>query len=216
MGSEKGRIASALKTYYPEVFAFIEGRDVQSLNPLCTKICYDVHLATFAYNQGRYPPIHRAGPITPEDLASLERFAGRTDRTDRIYEDDLEDPIRSILFVALWKDGNLRRIRDLYDGARDAVAGTPYEPGDHAKVWYSLGRHWGSGGREPLLDKNVVRAYLVYRQNYRLAESEAKSPDRDDFREYHDWLVAKEFDPDGLFVVHKTLFTLGQATKALN
>ncbi len=216
MGSEKGRTASALETYYPEVFDCIETRDINSLNPLCTKICYDARLAAFAYNQRRYPPIYRAGPITPEDLSSLERFAGKADRTDQIYEDDLGDPIRSLLFVALWKDGNLRRIRDLCDGARDTVAGTPYEPGDHSKGWYSLGRHWGSGGKEPLLDKNVVRAFLVYRRNYRLVDEEIRSPGKEDFREYHDWLAAKGFDPDELFVVHKTLFTLGQATKTLN
>lgn len=215
MGSEKGRIASALTTYYPEAFDSLERRDIHSLNPLCNKISYDAALAPFAYNQRRYPPIYRVGPVTPEELDALKQLSEKVDRPDEIFAEDLADPVRSLLFVALWRDGNLRRIRDLYDGARDSVAGTPYEPGSHSKGWYSLGRHWGSGGKEPLLDKNVVRAYLVHRSGYRLGDKEFKSPDRDDFREYHDWLVAKELEPDELFVVHKTLFTLGQATKAI-
>jgi hypothetical protein len=216
MGSEKGRIASALKVYYPDVFGFIERRDMQGLNPLCNKICYDARLSSFAYNQRRYPPIYRAGPVASEDLGTLEDLAKKVDQTDRIFEEHLTDPIRSLLFVALWKDGDLKRIRDLYEGARDSVAGKPYEIDSHSKAWYSLGRHWGSGGSEPLLDKNVVRAYLVYREGFELVSKKIKSPDRDDFRDYHDWLVGKELDPDGLFVVHKTLFTLGQATKSLN
>ena len=66
------------------------------------------------------------------------------------------------------------------------------------------------------MDKNVVRAYLVYRSGFSLTHKGLKSPRREDFREYRDWLSAKRFDPDGLFVVHKTLFTLGQAVKAIN
>ncbi len=216
MGAEKSKIASALQTYFPQVFECIETMDISALNPLSNKICYDASLAPYSYNQRRYPPIHRAGPIRPQDLPILEELADNINQTDRIYDNLLDDPIRSLLVVALWKEGDLKRIRDLFEGARDVIQGKPYEVDSHSKVWYGLGRHWASGGKEPLLDKHAVRAYLVYRQEFKLVGKRIKSPERADFREYHEWLSAKEFDPDGLFVVHKTLFTLGQAAKTIN
>ena len=217
MKRTKSRLKKALLTYYPRVFEVLEAGDTQSLTLLSSQVCHDGHLAPYAYDESKYPALPSGDPIGKTGLARLEGFLDSDDKAAYIRDASSEGDAGLVWFLygALWQAGEVKRLRYLLAGVRDYVDGGEYREDGAVKAWYALGRHMASGGREPMVNKQVTRAHKVYRAGYDLSASKLKSPDHEDHLLYHRWMRERGLDPRELHLAHKALFTLGKATGAL-
>jgi hypothetical protein len=217
MKRTKTRLKKALLSYYPQVFEAIESGDTRSLTLLSSQVCHDGDLGRYAYDEAKYPAMPSGDAIGEEGLARLEGFLAADDKAAfvRSRSADGDAGLVWFLYGALWQAGEAKRLTHLLTGVRDYVTGAPYREDGTLKAWYALGRHIASGGRDPLVNKQVTRAHKVYRAGYDLAASKLKSPEPEDHALYHRWMKARELGPQDLHLAHKALFTLGNATKVL-
>ena len=217
MKRTKTRLKKALLSYAPRVFEVLEAGDVRSLTLLSSQVCHDADLGPYAYDESKYPAMPAGDAIGAEGLARLEGFLSADDKTSYVREmsQDGDAGLVWILYGALWQAGEVKRLRHLTSGVRDFVSGADYREDGPVKAWYALGRHLASGGREPLVNKQVTRAHKFYRNGYNLGTSKLKSPDHQDHLRYYRWMKERDLDPQELHLAHKALFTLGNAMKVL-
>lgn len=217
MKRTKTRLKKALLSYYPQVFEAVEAGDTRALALLSNQVCHDGDLGPYAYDESKYPAMPSGDPIGEEGLARLEGFLAADDKAEfvRSRSADGDAGLVWLLYGALWQAGEIKRLRYLLAGVRDYVAGAEYREDGAVKAWYALGRHIASGGREPLVNKQVTRAHKVYRAGYKLSGSKLKSPGGEDHLIYYRWMKERAFAPQDLHLAHKALFTLGNATKMI-
>ena len=217
MNPSKSRLKKALLSYYPRVFEVLEAGDTGTLVLLSNQVCHDRDLGPYAYDESKYPAMPGGDPITEKGLARLEGFLDADDKAAFVRGQSADGDAGLVWFLygALWQAGEVKRLRYLLIGVRDYVNGAEYREDGAVKAWYALGRHIASGGREPLVNKQVTRAHKVYRHGYSLSASKIKSPSSDDHLLYYRWMKDRGFGPQDLHLAHKALFTLGNATKTL-
>ena len=217
MKRTKTRLKKALLTYYPKVFEALESSDTRSLTLLSNQVCHDGDLGVYAYDEAKYPAMPGGAEIDEEGLSLLEGFAGADDRAEFIRSrgQDGNAALVWLLYAALWQAGEVRKLRHVLAGVRDYVAGAEYREDGTVKAWYALGRHVASGGKEPLVNKQVTRAHKVYRAGYSFSSDGLKSPLPEDHLRYYHWINERGLAPRDLHLAHKALYTLGNATKTL-
>lgn len=217
MKRTKTRVKKALLSYYPQVFEAVEAGDTRTLALLSNQVCHDGDLGPYAYDESKYPAMPSGDPIGEVGLTRLEGFLESGDKAAYVRDasSDGEAGLVWLLYGALWQAGEVKRLHYLLAGVRDYVTGAEYREDGVVKAWYALGRHIASGGREPLVNKQVTRAHKFYRNGYNLGTSKLKSPDHQDHLQYYRWMNERRLGPQDLHLAHKALFTLGNAMKVL-
>lgn len=125
-----------------------------------------------------------------------------------------------ILYSIIWKNQDLKKIRNIILGILDEE-----REGDSI-VFYQFGKHLNNPSIEPIIDQNVMRAFLLYKSianseeetiNKLRRKSIVNGKDENSIKEYKDWIkksIPKNLrNKRGIEKIDKLLFTVGQIVK---
>ncbi|MDD4528002.1 MAG: hypothetical protein PHF25_08225 [Candidatus Margulisbacteria bacterium] len=132
------------------------------------------------------------------------------------------DAITKLFYVALWKNGDLTKIKHIIQGIRDKEESISKEDG---LVFYHFGKYLKNKNL-PIIDQHVLRAFAIYKTentdskkiNKLRKLSTVNKSHKKIISDYKKWSV-KEVQinlkniPDYLYYIDKTLFALGKAIK---
>lgn len=131
------------------------------------------------------------------------------------------DPLSKLLYAVIWKNGDLRKIRHIIQGVKNA--GKVINDEENAVVFRQFGKFLNQRD-EPIVDQHVIRAFALYFDS---------SKDFDQIRSigllnkrhqtyidaYKNWLNSDEIlnelksQPEYTYYIDQLLFAVGKAVK---
>lgn len=174
-----------------------------------------------------YPRIHFS--ISAEEIEQLVAARILVEDEDKSpglnqgLSTKLTDPLAKLLYAALWKNGDLKKIKHIAKGIREnqSAKGLP----DEALVFYQFGRYLTKTPGQPIIDQHVIRAFGVSRsegdleiEQHRRLNALNKSH-QGLIVAYLDWISSDALQPelrgleDYVYGVDQVLFALGRAIK---
>ncbi len=129
-------------------------------------------------------------------------------------------PLEKLLYSALWKNGQLKRINSLIEGIRSVKNEAPNED---RIVYYQFGKHLTGDKSEPIIDQHTLRAFEIYQSEESditriRRKSNYTKTDWPLVKCYKEWLTANINEnirntDDYPFVVDQIIFALGKQVK---
>jgi hypothetical protein len=135
----------------------------------------------------------------------------------------LTDPLAKLLYAALWKNGDLKKIKHIAKGIRENQSAK--ELPDEALVFYQFGRYLTKAPGQPIIDQHVIRAFGVLRSKDDLEIGKHRRLNALNkghqglIAAYLDWISSDALKPqlrgleDYVYGVDQVLFALGRAMK---
>lgn len=132
---------------------------------------------------------------------------------------ELKDPLAKLLYAIIWKQGDLKKIKHIVKGIIDTN-----QVSQNAQVFFQYGKYLSEVSKEPIIDKNVIRAFGIYHNSdeneiYCLRKlNQLKKKHQKLIFAYKNWLNNRltnelKANDDYLFYIDQVLFATGKAIK---
>lgn len=152
-----------------------------------------------------------------KDIAELKHFPSP------VRGDHKWTPWEKIFYAILWKDGKLKSIKRIIEGAETALKESNSQPGTGV-VYHYFGRHLTDPVNEPILDQHTIRAHkLITNKDPNKVEEIRKldQPTGLDAEKYREWfreVMTREniTTYDDARALDSYLFALGSYAKSRN
>lgn len=202
-----------------KVFGFIQSASC----PEQITMFISEHLSSHRMDPETYPPLQLQ--LDKEEIRQLEHdglLDARGNLSLQLSRRADLNPLSKLLYAVLWKNGDLKKIRHIVEGIKEAE--NKKLTREQGIVFYQFGRFLAGKG-EPIIDQHVFRAFAVYRARYleEVAFFRKKSNvTKDDLALimlYKSWLKSDELSEslkdqdDYTWHVDQLLFALGKAIK---
>lgn len=207
------------KNFIDSVFSKIkESMSIQDLKNIPEKLLFKSE-----FNEDLYPKIEFK--INKEDIQSLienKRLDDEYNFTPDLSS-NLEDPLTKLLYAALWKNGDLKKIQHIIKGIVEV--GKEDTNQESAIVFYQFGKYLTKTQSEPIIDQHVIRAFAMYRPDPNDDISKIQSmkvinkKHNKYIKAYKNWLMSNELQsdlkeyPDHTYHIDKILFAAGKTIK---
>jgi hypothetical protein len=151
------------------------------------------------------------------EISELKKFP------DPIYLKRNWTPLEKILYATLWKDGKLKSIRRIIEGAESAFSNNPSMPSSPV-VYHYFGRHLTDQVKEPIIDQHSIRAHrLISNKDSKKVDEIRKSalPTVTEAEAYKKWFT-RNLEEEGISdyensrIIDKLLFAIGAFSKIAN
>lgn len=73
----------------------------------------------------------------------------------------IKDPLSKLLYSLAWKNGDLGKIKHIFNGIRDGFENQTNNV-KQAIVFHQFGKHLAKPNEQPIIDQHVIRAYAFY------------------------------------------------------
>lgn len=129
------------------------------------------------------------------------------------------DTLTKILYSVVWKRQDLKKIRNIIQG----ILGKKNE--GNSVVFYQFGKHLNKPSSEPIIDQNVIRAFLLYKSINKKEKifkelrkkNTVNDKDKVTIDKYKKWIIKSvpknQKTKNGIETIDKLLFILGQLVK---
>lgn len=163
--------------------------------------------------------------ITQEEIQSLidnqtidENLNFSLDISEKLI-----DPLTKLLYATAWKNGDLKKIKNIIKGVKEAKS----EKSDQkdALVFYQFGKYLTKIEGQPIIDQHVIRAFAVYKCSENISIEKLQKLEtlnkthKPHISDYINWLRSNELtdeiksQKEYSYHIDKLLFATGKTIK---
>ena len=169
--------------------------------------------AKFFMSADTYPPLQMSF-----NQAELAQLAGYSGMSSAALVAQASTPLERLLVAAIWKNGDLQKLRHIADGLGDACGkAMVLDKKSKGPVFKQFGRHLAAPHYQPIADQHTLRAYRMLTGNNPGDRAHLRDTSTgDEIRAYVEWvqgLAGAALSRDRLHAFDKSMFALGSATK---